>query len=102
MADLRERLKALVEEWRREAVKCNTGEYNGDDLEDVCRQHADQLAAILAESESDPHASHGPDCCWRCADDEVRREREAEQLHDPKPVCIECGEHHAPGVDRED
>ncbi len=68
MADLRERLKALVEEWRREAAECSDGycEYTDDDVDDVYRQCADQLAAILAESESDPHASHGPDCCWCC------------------------------------
>lgn len=71
--DLRERLKALVEEWRDLASK--TTDPDARMVADTRIGCADDLEDILAESESEPHASHGPESCWRCADDAVKRER---------------------------
>lgn len=61
--DLRERLNALVEDWRLNEF----GEFSN--ITWAFRKCADQLATILAESERDPHASHGPEWCWRSAED---------------------------------
>lgn len=102
--DLRERLKALVEEMIHDQATIRAGNlaYNtitgqdcvpGETRVNVTDMWARKLAAILAESESDPHASHGPDCCWRCADDEVRRAQEAARpLGHEFSCCPKAGE----------